>query len=110
MSDEYRVIDFACRVLKARFEIVRLKVGKFLENLLRRQTGSEEVEYIRDPNAQSADAGATAALGGIRGDPLEQVWHTFTLARWGRVAPAVLSLPRRFCAGMAFTYRFCECG
>ena len=76
------MIDFACRVLKTRFEIVRLKVGKFFENLLRRKTSSEEIEYVRDPNAQAADAGATAALAGIRGDPRKQVWHSFTVARW----------------------------
>jgi hypothetical protein len=76
------VIDFARRVLKTRFEIIRLKVGKFFENLLRRQTSSEEIEYVRDPNAQTADAGATAALAGIRGDPRKQVWHSFTVGRW----------------------------
>jgi hypothetical protein len=77
MRSEHRVIDFARRVLKARFEIVWLKVGEFFENLLGREASSEEIKYIRDPNAQSADAGAAAALAGIRRDPGKQIWHIF---------------------------------
>jgi hypothetical protein len=83
MSDEYGVIDFASRVLETGFEIVGFKIWKLFENLLRCETSSKEIEHIRNANAKSTDAGATAALGGIRGDPRKQVCHIFTLARSG---------------------------
>jgi hypothetical protein len=69
LSDKYRVIYLAGRILKARSKIVRLKVRKLFEDLIGRETGGKEIEHVRYANAQAADTGATSALTGVRGYP-----------------------------------------
>jgi hypothetical protein len=60
---------------KAGGDVLRLEVGHFLQNLLLRQPGREEIKHIDDPDAHPADARATSALGGVDGDAIRELGH-----------------------------------
>ena len=56
-------------------EVVRFKVGHFVENLSGIQSGSEQIEHIHDADSHAADAGFAAALLRIDGDAVEEAVH-----------------------------------
>ena len=78
-------------VLEAGVNVRRFEVGEVLQNFRLRHAGGEHVEHILDPDAHPADAGASAALGGVDGDAVEEVHRRMSdifMASWpGDVSP-----------------------
>ena len=54
----------ACKTQTGQY-ILKLQVRKIFENLLWRQTVCQKIQYISDPNTQTADTRAAATLFGI---------------------------------------------
>lgn len=67
------MIEAARRKTKAGSHVFRLEIGHLLEDLLAGQSRRQEIEYVGDPNAHSAHAGAAATLARIDGDSIGQI-------------------------------------
>ena len=65
------MIQLAAGVLQAGLDVFRLQVRQLLENLLRGQPIGEQIQDIRHPDAHSANAGVSAALGRIGCDSFQ---------------------------------------
>ena len=69
------MVDLSRCVLQCGNDVFRLKIRHFGKEFFRAETLSQQIQYIRDPDAHAANAGASAALREIHGNPLEQVGH-----------------------------------
>jgi len=58
---------------EARRNVSQLQIRQLLEDLLRRESGGQEVKHVDDPDAHPADAGAPPALVGIYGNAVHQL-------------------------------------
>ncbi len=62
--------------LKAGTDVFGLEVGELLDDLLDAEPVRQEVEDVTDPDAHAPNAGTTAALLWVDGDPVgEVVYH-----------------------------------
>jgi len=52
-----------------------LEIGQLVEDLFSGQAGGEQVEDVGHADAHASDAGASAALLWIDGDPVHQLCH-----------------------------------
>ena len=59
--------------------VLFLKVGQFIDNLVGGQSGCAKIEDIGNADSHSPDAWASAALPDIDGDPLAQIGHSVLL-------------------------------
>jgi hypothetical protein len=66
------VRDFAAGKSQAGLNIVEFQVGQFFNDLRRRQTIGQQIEYITDPNPHAANARTAAALGRVDGDAISE--------------------------------------
>ena len=56
-------------------QIFGFEVGHFFENLLRRQPGGKQIEYVADANAHAPNARTATALFRINGDSVCERVH-----------------------------------
>ena len=69
------MIEAPRRIGHRRADIIAFQVWKLLHYLIEGKTRLEQVEHILHPHAHAANAGATAALGGIGGDAGKKLAH-----------------------------------
>ena len=65
-------------IAQGRLQILWLEIGKFAEDLIRREPSGIEIENITHADPHPSDAGFAAVLGGVVGDA--GVSHRNTLA------------------------------
>jgi hypothetical protein len=67
---------------QAGMNVIELEIRQLFEHLLRAEAIRQQVQNVNDADPHAADAGASATLFGIHGDPLQKVGHwTFIIAR-----------------------------
>ena len=69
------MINAAAGEHHASLEIVSLQIRHFRQNLRRIKPGREQVQNVADTNSHPAHARPPAALPGIHGDSIHQVFH-----------------------------------
>jgi len=69
------MVDLPRCVLQCSSNVFGLKIWDFSKEFFGAESFSEQIQHIRDPDAHAPYAGASAALSGIYGNPLEQVGH-----------------------------------
>jgi hypothetical protein len=65
------MVRLGCGIFKRCQNVVFLEEGIVLKNFLMGSTRTEQAQYIRDTDAQAANAWATTALAGFDGDSIE---------------------------------------
>lgn len=70
-----RMADLARCVLQCGSDVFRLEIRHFGKEFFGAESFRQQIQHIRDPDAHPSNAGASAALSGIHGNPLEQVGH-----------------------------------
>jgi len=69
------MVDLARCVLQRGSDVFGLKIRHFGKEFFGAESFGQQIQHIRDPDAHAPYAGASAALSGIYGNPLEQVGH-----------------------------------
>jgi hypothetical protein len=69
------MVDLARCVLQCGSDVFRLEIRHFGKELFGAESFRQQIQHIRDPDAHAPNAGASAALSGIQGNPLEQIGH-----------------------------------
>lgn len=69
------MIRLGRRVLEGGPDVLRFKVRIVCEDLLFQHSGCQQIEHIRDPDAHAANAGASAALIGIKCDAIQVIHY-----------------------------------
>ena len=69
------MVQTTTREAEACSDVLRLKIWQLFEHLRLRESGSEEVEDVDDPDPHPAHAGSSPALTGTDGDPIRNICH-----------------------------------
>ncbi len=70
-------------------DISGLQIGQFGKDLISRESGGEEFEYVDDPDSHPTDARTPTALLGVDRDPTDFVCHEILPSNMSRVLPQV---------------------
>jgi len=82
------MIDPAGGEAKRSLQVGGFEVRHFVQDLLGRESGSKQIEYIADADAHASNAGATPALLRIDGDSFgDHVHNAKYISRCSRDAP-----------------------
>ena len=76
------MVDLARCVLMSGSDVCLLKIRHFGKEFFGGEPFRQQVQHIRDPDAHAPNAGASAALSGIYGNPLQQVGHDSDPPNW----------------------------
>ena len=69
------MIETSTRKAQTGSDVFGFKVREFVEDFLRREARSKQVEDINDPNPHPPDTGTPSTLGRIDGDSVGYVRH-----------------------------------
>jgi len=73
--DQYRVVHAPGGVTQGCLDIFLFEIRKFLQNLLRGQSGGEEIQNVDYSNAHTANAWTATALLRVDRNPIPQIGH-----------------------------------
>ena len=74
-SGEHRVVEALAGISKAGKDVLDLEIGELSKDLCIREASGEQIQDVRDSNAQPTDARSSTALARIDGDPFLGACH-----------------------------------
>lgn len=69
------MIESAAGELQARENIFRFQIWQFFKDLLLRETGGQQIEYIDDSNSHPPDARPSTTLSRVYCNPFNELGH-----------------------------------
>ena len=78
-SGHHGVVKPMARKPKTSTDIFKLKIGQFLENLVRGEPVGKQIQDIGNPDPHPPDAGTATTLLRINSDTFSQIGHSLSL-------------------------------